>query len=184
MAGSANIQDVVKQRFAQLPKVVQDAITSANIEKHLRELADTHKLHLDQWENLENEVLMALLGATQTSALKTNIKNQVGVTDDVASALATDISKVVFESIRAELERGLGSPDAKEAATTPVEQVRVQVLAEEKAPPAPAVAPATPPIPAPTDKAARAPISESYKAGEPSSARKAVHDDPYREPPA
>ncbi len=176
MADKPDIQATLKERFAQLPKVVQDAITSADVRKRMRELADTHKLHLDQWETLENEVMMTLFGVIPVDELQANIQKQVGVPEEIAKALAADISKIVFEPIRAELERELEQPAAKDVAgAVPV------------APPAPAtppVLPATPPAPAPTGKIERAPVSESYKAGETSAARKSVHDDPYREAPA
>lgn len=184
MAETDNIQDIVKARFAELPQVVQKAITSADIQKRLRELADSHKLHLDQWEALENEVLMALLGATKPSELQQNIKKELDIPDDVAAALTVNISKLVFEPIRQELERSLDNPDAQKAVLTGVEQVGAAAIAQEKVSAAIPVAPATPPGAANTDKVVRAPISESYKAGEPSTARKSVHDDPYREPPA
>ena len=171
----------MQERFKLLPKVVQDAINSAEIEKHLRELANTHKLHLDQWQDLENEVMLTLMGFQQSEDLRDNIKSEVGVSDEVASALAADISKMVFEPVRQELERSLEHPDAKVAAVSGVEAAGAQALSQEKAPP---VAPATPPIDSPMEKVVRAPVSEAYKAGELSTERKSVHDDPYREPPA
>ena len=51
----------IGEQFKKLPKVVQDAILSADVEMHMRELADKHKLHFDQWSALENEVMFALL---------------------------------------------------------------------------------------------------------------------------
>src|SRR5262245_51423759 len=106
----------LKERFHQLPKVVQDAITSADVQKHLRELADTNKLHLDQWESLENEVMMTLLGFQKPSELASNIKGSLEVPDQVAQDLAVNISRIVFEPIRQQLERELGNPQATEAA--------------------------------------------------------------------
>ena len=156
----------LQERFKQLPKVVQDAITSADVEKRMRTLADTQKLHLDQWEALENEVMLALLGFQPVEDLEKNIKSEVNVSDEVATMLASEVSKIVFEPIREELERELAHP------STPT------------TPPAPAVLPATPPAPANEAKAVRAPAAETYKPGEPSTERKVVHDDPYREPPA
>ena len=44
----------IEERISQLPQVVQAAIKSADLEKQLRKLADLHKLHLDQWQQLEN----------------------------------------------------------------------------------------------------------------------------------
>lgn len=189
MANQPDVQTIIKARFAQLPKVIRDAITSADVEKHLRELATTHKLHLDQWEALENEVMMVLFGVNPIDQLQNNIKKQVSVTDDVAKALTEDISKTVFGPIRSELEQALEpqKPERQhaEADTEKPEQEKAPTAeSATQTPPTQTspVAPATPPAPAPTEKAARAPMSEAYKAGEPSTARRAIEDDPYREP--
>jgi hypothetical protein len=175
------LDEALKEQFAKLPKVVQDAITSADVEKHMRELANTHKLHLDQWQKLENEVMLALLGIQSADDLEKNIRSEVVVSSETAKALTESISKIVFQPIRAELERQLEHPEAKAATVSGVEAARTQVLGETAAP---AVAPATPPAAPPTTRVERAPISAAYKAGEASSARASVHDDPYREPPA
>ena len=166
-AEEAKLAQMIRDQFGKLPKVVQDAISSADVEKHLRDLATKHKLHLDQWETLENQVMLTLLGIQDSDDLKNNIKNEVVVPDEVAQELTDDISANVFEPVRAQLE---------------------QELADKTSAPAPAavtvaepVAPATPPVAGPDGKVVRAPISEVYKTGEMSTARKSVEDDPYRE---
>ncbi len=172
MPPKQDIQTILKERFTQLPKVVQNAITSADVQKHLREMANTQKLHIDQWESLEYEVLMTLFGVTPVDELEIHIKKNVGVSDEVAKELTENISKIVFEPIRKELERELADFEAGAlAAKTP---------ATKGVP----VAPATPPQPPSTLRVDRAPISAAYKAGEPSTARASVEDDPYREPSA
>lgn len=193
-------------RLRDLPKVVQDAIESADIEKRLRELATTHQLHIDQWQLLENEVMLTLLGFAEPERLQENIEKEAKVPADVAAVLAADISRVVFEPIRQELERELEHPAAKEREASDVEAARTQVLAGgEKTtsgtpqteplpppppvqlatppPPPPPVQPATPPATPPTQKVIRGPASGAYVAGTPSSVRKDVVDDPYRESP-
>ncbi|MDO8576448.1 MAG: hypothetical protein Q7R90_03975 [bacterium] len=180
------LEVALKERFDKLPKVVQDAITSADVEKRMRELADTSKLHVDQWQSLENEVMLTLLGVQPIGNLEKNIQNEVVVSSEVAKSLTDAVSKIVFEPIREQLERELAHPDAKAAEVSGVEAARTQILGNEDkpaAPAVPAVLPATPPAEPPSAKIARAPVSESYKAGETSAARKSVHDDPYREPP-
>lgn len=172
------LQQDIKARFSQLPKVVQDAITSADVEKRMRALADSHKLHLDQWESLENEVMLALLGFDAIENLDDNIEREVGVDRDAARALAEDISRVVFEPIRAELERQLEHPQAKTEQVSDIETARAQALA-----PAPARTAPTPPVSAPQKQVVRAPLSENYRPGIASSDRASVVDDPYREPP-
>ncbi|OGG52420.1 hypothetical protein A2851_05240 [Candidatus Kaiserbacteria bacterium RIFCSPHIGHO2_01_FULL_53_29] len=193
----------LKERFKELPKVLQDAITSTDIQKQLRELADTNKLHLDQWQLLENEVLLTLMGFQPPEELADNIKADLDVTQEMAQDLASNVSRIVFQPVREQLERELEHPDARAADTTGVEDVRSQVLGEQpvasslepeastnaesatsyKLQATSFVAPATPPSTSPTGKIERAPVSAAYKAGEASTVRKSVEDDPYREPP-
>ncbi|PIR84184.1 hypothetical protein COU18_00310 [Candidatus Kaiserbacteria bacterium CG10_big_fil_rev_8_21_14_0_10_51_14] len=193
MTDEDDIQMILKERFAQLPEPVRRAITSEDNSKHLRELGERHKLHIDQWEALENAVMMTLFGAFPIEDLEKKIKQEVGVSDETAKALTADISKIVFEPIREQLERLLEYSEAKVVKESGVEAARNQQLSassfqlseettKQAATPLP-VAPATPP-PAPlTQRAERAPISAAYKAGQASSSRENVEDDPYREPP-
>lgn len=183
---TAQLDKEMKERFTSLPKPVQDAITSADVEKHLRALADTHKLHLDQWDALESEVMLALLGFEPVADLAKNIESEVRLDTATAAALAADISRIVFAPIRGELERILEHPDARPQQQGGVGAVRDEVLARTDPaptpPPTPAPAPATPPAPAPTQKVERAAISSAYAPGAPSHERKAIDGDPYREP--
>lgn len=176
------------ERLALLPPVVQAAIQSADLEKHLRALADSHKLHIDQWELLENEVKLALLGFEDAEKLPENLESVVGVDKTTAGELAQAINDEVFEPIRQELERALTHPEAQAVQTDGIEKARQAALALAKAsgeatPPAPAVQAATPPAQKPEGTVVRAPVSETYKPSVPSTERKAVDGDPYREIP-
>ncbi|MEK7509608.1 MAG: hypothetical protein AAB605_02745 [Patescibacteria group bacterium] len=192
MPEESDLSTLIKERFSKLPKVVQDAITSTDVQKRLRQLADTHKLHVDQWESLENEVMLTLLGIEAVENFEKNLMREVGVTLDIAHALAESINSTVFEPIRAELERQLEHPEAKAETVSGVEAARTQILgggtqealpATVQQPLPPPVVPATPPAPPPEVTVARAPASGAYKPGEASIERKSVVDDPYREPP-
>lgn len=164
-------------RKAALPKVIRDAIDSADIAARLRGMAEKHRLHVDVWELLENEVRLTLLGFEDAANLAKNIEKELGVPAADAESLALDINESVFEPIREELERGLGSPQAKEVEVTELETLRTQAIAAERA------SGSTPPPPLLTAKATRAPLSSAYVASQPSHERKAVDGDPYREPP-
>lgn len=172
--------NIIHERFLKLPKVVQDAITSSDIEKRMRELADKQKLHVDQWQSLENEVMLALLGFHPVEEIVGNIQKNVGVDATVARELALNINVIVFEPVRQELERQLQHPDAQKAAVSGTEAARTEALSQEAAAAAPAPTPAAA---KPDTTAARAPASGAYIPGEASSQRKSVTDDPYREPP-
>jgi hypothetical protein len=195
-----DMNKALAERFATLPKVVQDAITSADVQKHLRNLAEGHKLHVDQWQVLENNVMLTLLGFQPVAELTQHLQKDLEVTEEVAAELATNISTIVFSPIRSEMEQHLSHPTAVQAAVSDVEAIRAQALqgaaaentpapasetvatAPDTAPPAPgaAVVPATPPPPPPQEKAVRAQIAGTYTASK-SHERKSIEGDPYRE---
>ncbi len=183
MTEAEELQQEIRSRLAALPKVVRDAITSTDVQERLRKLATVHKLHLDQWEAFENEVMFTLLGIQPIEELERNIKQELGVTDEIARTLTSSASELVFEPIRQELERQLEHPAAQEKEVSEIEEARAQQLGENTAASPITISPATPPLPPSSIKVARPSESSSYKPGEPSSTRAVVHDDPYRVPP-
>jgi hypothetical protein len=214
MEETTNIKQLIGERIASLPAPVRNAIESAELEQHLRGLAEKHKLHFDQWDSLEQEVMLTLLGVHPIEELEINMVSEVGISLDLARTLATDINSMIFEPIRQELERQLEHPEAREKEVSGVEAARQQQLQTSTvaepaptavpmtsppatttlaptpptppapAPVAPAVTPATPPSPVPDVKVTRPSESTAYRPGEASHERKSVTDDPYREPVA
>lgn len=188
------------ERFKELPKVIQGAITSASVQQRLRQLSTKNHLHLDQWGALENEVMLTLLGFQDAENLATNIQKHVGLPPEIATPLTEDIMKAVFEPIRQELERELDHPEAQAVQATEIETASSQAIAQESgtnaqtptesaqniAPAAVPVAPVVPPQPLapvpkpPESKAERAPIATTYTSA-PSHERKTIEGDPYRE---
>src|SRR3989344_650480 len=127
----ATLQGKFTELFAGLPAPVQRAISSSEVEKHLREIAVTNKLHVDQGEKMETQVLLALFGVKPIEQLQENLKKELKVSEEVAATLAADVSRVVFEPIRQELERELEHPEAKEKEVSSVDATRTQMLGEK-----------------------------------------------------
>ena len=90
------LDDILKERLQALPKAVRDSIASADVEKKIQELAEQHKLHIDKWNALENEIMLTLLGLEPIAKLAENIKNEVDVSEETANALTEDISATIF----------------------------------------------------------------------------------------
>lgn len=162
MALDHDIEIQLRDRFQSLPPAVQNAITGANLSKHLELLAKTHKLHLDQWQTLENEVIMTLLGLQTQTELEKNIEKEVGVDAPLARTLAESIAQEVFAPIRSELEHLLESPSSeKNTVSTPEPKGSGPVQN--------------------TEGAVIASKTGAYQSGQISNERSDVHDDPYRE---
>lgn len=109
MDNETNNQDqILKDAFTSLPKVLQDAITNADIQANLRKLAKVHKLHLDKWTVLENEIMMALLGITDPTDLPHAISEQVGIPLEQAQQISSSVAEIVFDPIQDELKGEVG----------------------------------------------------------------------------
>lgn len=166
-----DVEKVIQERFKKLPVPIQKAIKSAAVEKRLRDMSNEHKLHLDQWQALENEVMLTLFGFQPLSELSKNIQESVEIDEQTANMITSNITKEIFMPIREELERSLEHPDAKEKELSTAERAQAAVSIEHKTT---AVASQTPTV-------ARAQISDTYKPGETSATRPATDGDPYRE---
>ncbi len=101
-------EQALKDAFLALPKVLQEAITNADVQANLRKLADVHKLHLDKWVVLENEIMMALLGITDPNDLPYAISEQVGIPLEQAQQITNSVAEIVFDPIQNELKGKVG----------------------------------------------------------------------------
>lgn len=178
MADDPQLVAQLKEHFGKLPKVVQDAITSADVAKHMRKLANAHKLHVDQWEALETVVQLTLLAIHPIEDLEKNIQKEVGVPESEARALAEDIGKIVFEPIRQQLERELSHPEAKSETVSALEAARRNELSQERGE---AVTESTPSAQEPQKPLSPTTPTPSYHSNTASHERSGIEDDPYRE---
>lgn len=174
------VQQELAERFAQLPQSVQEAVTSAEVEKKLRALAQKHKLHLDQWVLLENEIMLTLLGLEDPENMATNIAKQVRVGADTAQAIVNDIATLVFAPIRQTLQQGAPGEGTRPMVKSTVQSDSDGLVIPGQTP-APQETPST--IEASNTKNRPTDLSGSaYQTGTSSVARKNVVGDPYREP--
>lgn len=207
---ASDLQEMLQNRLKELPPAVQNAIMSGHITEHMQELARTHKLHFDQWADLENEVIMTVMGFERAETLEKRIEKEVRISDPVlVHTLVEAITQNVFIPIRHELEQRLDRTAAQPKTGAPIEDMTAQIL--ETARPKPPQNTETPVIvnsetqqnsvtetrpgqvtpddtqpqqkeSSPEQKAEKTgPTSGAYAPGKPSSERKEVHDDPYRE---
>lgn len=165
MDDTSEIKKILKERFAALPKVVRNAITSSNVEQKLQDVAKKHSLHLDQWIPLENEVMMTLLGIQPIDKLAGNIVQETGTSKEIAEAIAQDASQLIFEPIRQELERELKNPNAQPQEISPEEAARQQLINDAHV----------------SGEGTTSPDAPRSVHATPSSVRTTIEGDPYRE---
>jgi hypothetical protein len=174
-----DIHEIIDKRIAELPPVVQRAIEDASVEKKLRTLAQKHKLHLDQWVLLENEIMLTLLGLAEPEEMAGNIAREVRIDKDVAEKIVADIATQVFQPIRAQLR---GEMSEEESERRPLQGAsKTEPLASAKDTLKSSIPPGEPQI-APKPEGKKAPTdSTTYAPGKTSMERRDVNEDPYRE---
>lgn len=154
-----DLNKIFEERFAELPEAIQKAVTDASVEKKLRALSAKHKLHLDQWVLLENEIMLTLLGLEDPKEMAKNISKEVGIEKNLAQKLVNDIAIEIFKPIREQMQGTLDS-EAIKRKIVPVGQKENAHTTVKKV--------------APSDTSA-------YQAGQKSVDRNDVQEDPYRE---
>jgi hypothetical protein len=108
-----SVQQTLLDAFNQLPSIVQRAILSSELEEKMRKLSEKHKIHLDKWTLLENEITFALFGITAPEDLAGNIESHVGIPREQAVAINNDAVEIIFEPIRKQLQETVAADKAK-----------------------------------------------------------------------
>lgn len=91
--------NIIKEYLSKIPKVARDAILSDEWNARINEISKKYSLNTEQSSNLNEEVLFAAIGIEPEEDLKTNLKNELVVSDLLAEQLAVDIEQRVFSWI-------------------------------------------------------------------------------------
>jgi hypothetical protein len=162
-----------------LHPVIKESIRSVKTSEFLQTLVKKYRFSLDKFNSLEAIVLMVLTGAITHEEMVETLVGELGIDAGTAAPLAEDLNRGIFIPIREEIERQLDHPDAKEKEGTPIEDMTAEILKTvSDGSPTP-----TTTSTGPQQDTVITPGGTSYHAGTPSTARKDVHNDPYREQP-
>jgi len=101
-------EQILQDAFLALPQVLQEAITNADVQANMRKLAEVHKLHLDKWNILENDIMLALLGISDINELPENISTHINIPLEQAQQITNSVAEIVFDPIQDELKLEVG----------------------------------------------------------------------------
>ena len=131
-------QEIIKEQFKKLPRNVQGAILSANLQEKLKRLTEKYHLRVDQAGSLETETLLVMLGLERPDSFSTNIEKEVRVSTEVAQQIANDVNAEIFLPIRESLKQLQPKEEELEQAQERKEQPVDQEVQKETPSPAPA----------------------------------------------
>lgn len=84
----------------QLPEDVKRAIKAVDVDSQLASISQKYNLHVDQAGALGIETYMVISSITDGAEFVDNVEKEVGVTEDVAIQIVTDINNQIFLKIR------------------------------------------------------------------------------------
>src|SRR3989344_1858781 len=89
-----------EERFNTLPPEVQKFIYSPEMFAALKNIADKHKLHVDQLALVQAEVSSVMLGFTESQDFVSTLEENVRLDAEEAKLVATEINDQVLLKIR------------------------------------------------------------------------------------
>src|SRR3989344_3445964 len=89
-----------QKRFESLPPEVKKMLYSPEMMSTLKQVSEKHQLHIDQLGLLEAETSAVMLGFTETKDFPQMLVGALRVDSPNASAIAQDVSSLLFEKIR------------------------------------------------------------------------------------
>jgi hypothetical protein len=136
-----DIGQQIKDRIAELPQDIQQAILSADFDKRVQNIASRHALHIDQMGTLGDETLLVMIGFSNPAEFSNHIVQQIHVSAEEAQRIATDINQEIFLPIRESMKK---FAEEQRAGTAPAKSVimpSAQAAADTKPTPMPPLPP-------------------------------------------
>lgn len=96
-------QNIIKEQFKLLPKVIQDTILNSNWEEKIRRVVKNNNLHVDQGAAIENLVLITMLGIETPETFVQNAKEYAEVSEEQAYTISREVEREIFGDIRRKL---------------------------------------------------------------------------------
>ncbi len=92
--------EVVIERFKELPKVIQDAIVNSKWEQKIRAIAERNNLVIGDANILETETLLVMLGVTSPSKYAEKLKVELKLDDEKLNNIIASVEEEIFRNIK------------------------------------------------------------------------------------
>ncbi len=100
MASKTYTEEEVQKRIDMLSEEAADFLYSTEMGIMVKQIADKHKLHIDQMALLEAEVGELMLGLTEPQEFVPNLVSTLSVSEETAQAVAKQINDEVMSKMR------------------------------------------------------------------------------------
>lgn len=101
----------IEERFEELPKSLAEAIKSSNWEKAVFDIGRKHDLHVDDIGELQNELILVLVGIVHPDEFRSVLINEIGIKASLVDEIIEELNVEVNERIKARLKLELAKEE-------------------------------------------------------------------------
>ena|SRR3989344_5120762 len=113
-----DIQEIIKQRYQELPEDIKRAIKSADLATKFSNITNKHSLHIDQNGALQTETILVMLGLEPTEDYVENVQRNVEVSRTEALSIAEDVNNEILDPIKTSLRSFQEQSESEETPIT------------------------------------------------------------------
>ena len=100
---SEELKQLIKEELMKLPKEGQEAITSVNWQNIAEEIGSKYLIE-GELESFQKEIAVTLLGIEYPAYLTRNIKDHLGVSQESAEKMTSEVIEKIFTPIADKME--------------------------------------------------------------------------------
>jgi hypothetical protein len=105
-------EKIIEEALNNLPQEAKDFVLRFQWQSTVTIIAQENNLNEGQRVSLENEILYIMLKIEPASNFPGNIKNTVGVSDEVVSKIVSEVENKIFKDLRSVFNRNLHQTSA------------------------------------------------------------------------
>jgi hypothetical protein len=106
----ANIDTKLDERFSKLPTAVKKAVVTANYHGKIYEIAEMHRLSVEETGNLEEAVTNAIVGNIPTDALEDTLRFKLHLPVEKAAEIVKEVNEKILKDIRRKIMTSYSRP--------------------------------------------------------------------------
>lgn len=104
----------IEERMEEIPKALADAIRTSGWEKIVFDIGRKHSLHVDDIGQLQNELILVLVGIVHPDEFRSIVINEIGINSDKADTIIEEINSEINEKIKNALKKEIGGAEDEE----------------------------------------------------------------------
>ncbi len=94
---------LILERFRELPKVVQEAIVNSGWENKIRNIAQKHNLVIGDASILESNTFLVMLGIISPKDYFSTLKNELKLPEEILNDIVNSVEEEIFKEIKEKL---------------------------------------------------------------------------------